>query len=89
MHRQHDQRRRPAGSRDAQGVSSVNVGVLLHARPEGETLSSVRGMQVDEPQAALHRASAGHSKIASGVEIVAIDVVVRNMPAGASLGWPS
>ena len=57
--------------------------------PPGGVLSLlVDGRQVDRPQDERSIFLMELFKVV-GAEIVAIDVVVRNMPAGASLGWPS
>jgi hypothetical protein len=57
--------------------------------PPGRVLSLVvDGKQIDRPQHERSIFLMELFKVVEG-EITAIDVVVRNMPAGASLGWPT
>jgi hypothetical protein len=57
--------------------------------PPGRVLSLlVDGKQIDWPQDERSIFLMELFKIVGG-EVVAIDVVVRNMPPYASLGWPS
>lgn len=57
--------------------------------PVGRMLRlNVNGEQIERPQAERSIFRSEVFKIVDG-EIVAIDVVVRNMPKGAALGFPA